>query len=218
MNKNIIWLGLGLVVGAAGGVFGSRNYFKKKFKEYADSEIEDMKQYYDSLAKKASDAQKEYAGETDNYQNETEEEPKKNLDEIREKLKAGHELTTNYAEQYHIKNRPEEEEKAAKAISEMEETVEISNRNKNRPPRIISAEEASNLDNHISSNVLYYYTENELVVDDDENIVDDPERILGDSLIKYDFINSDETIIFVLNYELDACYEIQKVDGFFQVY
>lgn len=88
---------------------------------------------------------------------------------------------------------------------------------KGRKPRIISVEEAANLPEYIETMTLFYYATNDVVVTEDEEVVEDPERIIGDALTKYDFANNDEMRIFVMNYSLDTCYEISKILGSYEV-
>lgn len=94
-----------------------------------------------------------------------------------------------------------------------EEAFEEHQKNKNRPPKIISAEAYGELPAHIDKEVLYFFAQDEMLTDDNEEPVEEPERLVGDSLTKYGFNESDEMIIFVMNYNLDTCYEIQKLDS-----
>ena len=94
-----------------------------------------------------------------------------------------------------------------------EEAFEEHQKNKNRPPKIISAEAYGELPAHIDKEVLYFFAQDEMLTDDNEEPVEEPERLVGDSLTKYGFNESDEMIIFVMNYSLDTCYEIQKLDS-----
>ena len=66
---------------------------------------------------------------------------------------------------------------------------------------------------HIDKEVLYFFAHDEMLTDDNEEPVEEPERLVGDALTKYGFNESDEMIIFVMNYNLDTCYEIQKLDS-----
>lgn len=95
-----------------------------------------------------------------------------------------------------------------------EEAFDDHQRNKNKPPKIISAEAYGGLPAHIEKKVLYLYAYDETVVDEDndDEPLTEPERLIGDALTKYGFIDNDERIIFVMNYALDTCYEIQKID------
>lgn len=94
-----------------------------------------------------------------------------------------------------------------------EQAFDEHQKNKNKPPKIISAEAYSNLPAHIDQEVLYFYAYDEMLCDDNEEPIDEPERLVGDSLTKYGFVDNEERLIFVMNYSLDTCYEIQKVDS-----
>lgn len=97
-------------------------------------------------------------------------------------------------------------------ISPEEEAFDEHQKNKDRPPRIISAEAYSNLPQSIDQGVLYFYAYDEMLCDENEEPVEEPERLVGDALTKYGFVDNDERILFVMNYALDTCYEIQKLD------
>lgn len=88
-------------------------------------------------------------------------------------------------------------------------------KNKNKAPKIISADAYEGLPAHVGKKVLYLYAYDEIVIDEDneDEPVEEPERLIGDALTKYGFIDNDERIIFVMNYAQDTCYEVQKVDA-----
>lgn len=94
-----------------------------------------------------------------------------------------------------------------------EEAFDEHQKNKNRPPRIISADTYSNLPAYIDQEVLYFYAYDEMLCDENEEPIDEPERLVGDALTKYGFMDSEEQIIFVMNYAIDTCYEIQKLEA-----
>ena len=96
-----------------------------------------------------------------------------------------------------------------------EEAFDEHQKNKNKPPKIISAEAYGELPAYIDKKVLYLYSHDEVVVDEDneDDPIDEPERLIVDALTKYDFIDNDERIIFVMNYAQDTCYEVQKVEA-----
>lgn len=94
-----------------------------------------------------------------------------------------------------------------------EEAFEEHQKNKNRPPKIISAEAYGELPAYIDKEILYFFAQDEMLTEDNEEPVEEPERLVGDALTKYGFNENDETIIFVMNYTLDTCYEIQKLDS-----
>lgn len=94
-----------------------------------------------------------------------------------------------------------------------EETFNEHQNNMNKPPKIISAEAYSELPAYITQEVMYYYSHDGMVTDENDELVEEPELLIGDSLTKYGFVDSDERIIFVMNYAIDTCFEIQKVDA-----
>lgn len=94
-----------------------------------------------------------------------------------------------------------------------EEAFEFHQKNKNKPPKIISAEAYSNLPAHIEQGVLYFYSLDEVLADENEEYIEEPEMLIGDALTKYGFIDNDESLIFVMNYATDTCYEIQKIEA-----
>lgn len=153
-------------------------------------------------------------------------------DEIKKKLNKNWEGTTNYAGMYRVKNGYTEEKLAEgqhpldqgedgeedpedEVLTPEEEAFDDYQQNKNRPPKIISAEDYEELPAYVEKNVLYLYAYDEMLVDGDneDEPIDEPERLIGDALTKYDFVDSDERLIFVMNYALNTCYEIQKVDA-----
>lgn len=94
-----------------------------------------------------------------------------------------------------------------------EKAFEDHQKNMNKPPKIISVEDYGNLPAHIDQQVLYFYSYDETLCDENEEIIEEPELLIGDALTKYNFVDSDESCIFVMNYATDTCYEIQKVDA-----
>lgn len=94
-----------------------------------------------------------------------------------------------------------------------EEAFNEHQNNMNKPPKIISAEAYGELPAYITQEVMYYYSHDGMVTDENDELVEEPELLIGDSLTKYGFVDSDEMIIFVMNYAIDTCFEIQKVDA-----
>lgn len=101
--------------------------------------------------------------------------------------------------------------------ADVDEFFKEHQKKKGRKPRIISVEEAANLPEYIESQTLFYYATNEVMTDEDEEVIEDPERLIGDALTKYGFADNDEERIFVMNYQLDTCYEIAKILGSYEV-
>lgn len=108
---------------------------------------------------------------------------------------------------------PDFEDDRVDDTSPEEEAFDEHRKNMNKPPKIISAEAYSNLPAYIEQEVLYFYAYDEVLCDENEEEIEEPAILIGDALTKYDFVDSDERILFVMNYATDTCYEIQKVDA-----
>lgn len=103
-----------------------------------------------------------------------------------------------------------------RAVQEMEKIAYERQENMGKPPRIISIDQVGGLPSYISEECLFYYPESDVLCTEDGAMIDEPGLLVGQALDKYDFRNSDETQIFVLNYQLDTCYDIQKVGGLYE--
>lgn len=241
-TKSIMIFFGGMVSGAAAGVLAVRTYYKKKY-EKDHAALEEYYRGVDKYARQDHDEEEEDDGinspETRPGGRMSPEERR----EIKEKLNRNWEGTTNYAGMYRVKDGHTEQKLAEaqhpldpeegycteseehvndddscsdfkeRVETPEEEAFEDHQKNKNRLPKIISAEAYGELPAHIDKEVLYFFAQDEMLTDDNEEPVEEPERLVGDSLTKYGFNESDEMIIFVMNYNLDTCYEIQKLDS-----
>lgn len=90
------------------------------------------------------------------------------------------------------------------------EADEYHEKNKQRPPRIISVDDLEDLPSSYGEEILYYYPEGDYVTDEDDNVIEDYRRILGDCIQKFHFDTSEEDDIFIQNFELDSVYEVIK--------
>jgi len=95
----------------------------------------------------------------------------------------------------------------------LEDYLKEKAKRENRTPKIITTDEVDALPAYVDQQVLYYYTYDYQFVDDEDNEINDPERLIGSALDDYGFYDRDDRIIFVMNYSLDTCYEVQKVIG-----
>lgn len=224
--KPILWFLSGVVSGSGVTVLVMREHFRKKYEERADAEIEEMEKFY---AKKVD--------EIIQYFPDNEEDLKfvVKVDED-EETERKEPRTVNYTKMYANKH-PERaelteedlEELAAECESPSEDDVEDESMeaaakratedhraNMHRPPKIISEEALGELPGYIENQTLFYYSLDDTLTDEDDQIIDDPDYLLGDTLDKYNFRESDEKMIFVRNFALDTVYEVQKVDGAFE--
>lgn len=191
--KNLLYFGAGLIIGVAAGLISGKFYFKNKYEEIADNEIKEMEDYYrasDEYARKSKDIEKDIPEEDP----EVEERPKKRK------------VYTDYTSYY---DKAEHEEEIKEAIRRNEELKEI--RKSGKPPKIISQTAVGDLPEEYDEECLLFFALDQTLTDEDENIIDDPDILIGDALTKYDFVDSDEERIYVVNYVLEKVYEIVKV-------
>ena len=203
MKNLLVFLG-GVATGVAGGVLATKQYFKKKYQEEADTEIDEMDQYF----------KKKY-------------EDLLNLFDEEEKIeeptveKKSHKEKTQYDKAYHGANDLTDEEKEdLDSLLENPTDEEIGEAmtkehlaNKNRSPRIISEESLADIPPYFDQKVLFFYRLDDVVTDEEDEVIDDPDYLLGDCLDKYNFRESDEKLIFVQNFALDTVYEVQKINA-----
>lgn len=231
LNKPIIFVG-GLIIGAAGGVLSTMAYFKNKYNKIADQQIREMEEYYhnrDTYARPSGDDLAEDDAEINPVNEDRSAGPlsQEAREQIKEKLMRNHEITTNYAKVYEekhpdlyneptggyseIKRGADEEAEEEKDL--IDEVNEEHQKHKFDPPRIITEEEYSALPPHIDTQVLYFYHDDETLVDDEDDVIEDPAVLIGSALNDSGFIDSDDTMLFVYHPGLDTAYEIQRVDG-----
>lgn len=236
-TKNILLFVSGLVIGGAAGVFGSMKYFQNKYQKRYEEDHAALEEYYHRIDEYAREEHPIEENEVNPINIEGESRPGGRMSaeeraEVKAKLNRNWEGTTNYAGMYREKNGYTEEKLAEGEHpldqgengeedpedgipSADEEAFDEHQKNKHKKPRIINEQTFSDLPAYISKQVLYFYAYDEVLVDEDDedNQITDPESLIGDALTKYGFADNDERIIFVMNYGLDAAYEIQKVDA-----
>lgn len=211
----------GLAIGAAGGVTGCYLVLKKRFdRMYADLQ----NQMYDELDRRMEEfyeQHEEYLRESDD---------REILSDINaEEEDGGYQKYQNaYRPTGRVPYQNEEDVAASDAEQtianeEYESTPELDreaferrNRDKRKQPRLITDQAFAELDQSIEKAVLLYYTENGVICDENDIPLEDPERFVGNCLDKYSFGSSDEKLVFIMNYELDTCYEVQKIQGFYE--
>lgn len=243
-RDNVLFLLGGLFVGAAGGAFGAKLYLDKKYQERYDQQIAEMEEYYGKtdeykrvLDEETDGVQVNPTGDGQNLNREDGILSDEERSRIKERLKYNYDKTTNYAAQYRKYDsagtetsdgrsldpadfeHPLDDDEEAEMIYGSTEEAEMNEdhqANRGRAPKIISADDAAALPGHIENVTLYFYDEDEILCDEETREIDDPEMLIGDALTKYGFNQSDERIIFVMNYSLDTCYEIQKINGAFR--
>lgn len=220
-TRDIIIFLSGLAGGAGIATLISKTYYKNKYSKIADEQIAEMEEYYGRSDEYVRGISEE--GEQVNPSGDIEDEdaymeygnmtPEQKA-EIREKLQRNNRETANYAAMYKgaaIDDAVKEELGKDELESQEQEAHEEHEKNKNRPPKIISAEALGEVPAHYEERDLLFYMYDEIVTDDEDNVIEEPERLIGDAIDKYGFRSNDETMIFVQNFELSAVYTVQKV-------
>lgn len=221
----MIKMALSFVAGLAVG--GGITYYivKKKF----DKDVQDLMDYYKNI-----DKYRRVEHEEEKSYDEAEERPpvmsKEERDEMRRIQRENRELDkekVNYSGMYKAKDgytenclsegeypkEDDEEPEDDAVISPEQQAHEEHQRDRNKAPRIISAEDAADLGSYYDHQVLYFYALDETLATEDGEVLDNVEYFVGDALTKYNFIDNDEKEIFVVNYAMVTCYEISKVNG-----
>ncbi len=204
--KSILLFISGASIGVVSGVFIAKKCFENKYRLKYESDYLALAEYYRRTDEYARDDTKKEENDSTFCQGMGDKEYKKKVKSFLERKEEKVDYTKFY---------DDSEDGSMQSIPiEDEEAFDEHQKNKDKPPRIISSETYSELPASVDKSVLYFYTYDETLCDGDtEDVIQDPETFIGDALTKYDFIDSPERVIFVMNYRLNTCYEIQKVDA-----
>lgn len=208
--KNVLYLAGGLLVGGGAGVFGSRQYFKKKYSKIADQQIKEMETYYgvaDQYARpkvKVVDLDEEPHAENGRDQGVLSSEQR---NEMRDWMKDRHVEKVDYTQKY----RGAQVDPAEEHPDEDDGVEVVIPPRSSQPPHIVSEEDLGELPNYIDHQILEYYTYNDTLLEEQsEEMIENPEQLLGDCLEQGFLDDDDEVTLFVLNEELDTVYEVTK--------
>lgn len=212
MNKGLYFL-FGTLTGVLVGGVSTYLYMRKKVDDVTD-EINNLVEEYglasDYECNEVNPVDDEEKGEGSGLS-------LQDKVEIKQRLEKNYEKTTDYASMYKAMNydhpldddeEPEEEYEDEEAALE---ATEAHNKNKDKAPKIISAEAVGDLDSYIENETLFYYKDDGVLTTEADEEIQDPAYYIGDALTKYGFADNDEDVIHVINYALDTHYEIQKV-------
>lgn len=225
-HTNIIFFIGGAVIGALGGFFGAKLHYQKVYEDYANETIDAMKEVMYGTAKD-EEVLDEEEEESINPVRWTDEKAA----EVHERLERNRQ-GTNYAAMYgKMKHKEEitneetddedtedpEDDDSETEDPELEAFIQRREASKGRKPHLISADKAHDLSAGIDMIELQFYDVDNVLADaDTEERISDVEWIVGDCLRKYGFIDSDEKVIYVMNDELDTCYEIMRIDASYE--
>lgn len=219
MNKmKCLYFGGGFLAGAAVVGIAEGLYFRKKFREIVKELTENVSAELADKYIRKDDEEKELQEDLVEIANSR---AKVTRADIPGQSEESH---TDYRGMYKYENDEfEDGKKLAEELEEeeKEETPEEEadnwhDKNKDRKPEIMSLEATGELPPFVDGCTLFIYTDNEIVTDEDGVVMEDYERLLGDCLEESQFIYTDDQQMFVMNYELDTLYDIQKVWGAYE--
>lgn len=220
MKQVLFGFGGLLIGGLLGGFIGYKVGYKKAysiFGEEADQALRDYQRTADTDSQGVPGSENQNVNVSENSREAaraTESNPSKTDYTAFYGQKGVTEDGTEYVDVSEVENdHPSDDERA---VQEAEKIAEERRENMGKPPRIISIDQAGNLPAYVNSECLFYYPESDVLCTEDGDMIDEPGLLVGQALDKYDFRGSEETQIFVMNYQLDTCYDIQKVGGLYE--
>lgn len=239
MNKKFIYILSGMVVGGCIGSVCSFLYLKKSFEEDEKKLNDDIEKYKSNMCNtckmRETIVNSILKADTDEYNavledaNKTKETGKKvnysamangSNKEVANMYNNLASQTVNdiygrLAEEEH----PEDDEPADEDMDDIVNAEDFEKEKKMGPgPKIIKASEYGE-DPKLDCKQLIYYTDDETLATEEDEIVDDVSGLIGDALTKYGFINNDgEDSIYVRNERRGTDYEIIKVHGSYSYY
>lgn len=189
MNKTILAFGAGLAVGIGGTYF----YLKQKYEEKLSEQIQEVRKHYQEKQEKAKPKEEK----DEKFANRFEEAEERGKDRI---------TYESIAKRYQGSDKspvdPAEQESPPEDKPEMEIFT-------------ISEEEMETYDN-FEDITLTYYAEDDILCDDQEQVIEDPEVVIGDALTKFGLKSGYPDTVFVINKRVRAIFEVLMVEGSYQ--
>ena len=231
---------LGTVFGGSTAGIGVYGYMKRKY----EKELDELHARLDSILAPVPEEEDDVPSEYKRVKKEEpkdadEEAPKLTKDDmnkIREKLRRNNAETIAYSKMYEspkdivdaqadadaengepIPGEEESEEPEKGSEAKVTNIFEEVKKGKARAPRIVKESEVDA--NPEGWDVIALFLYNDGTITNEEDVVYDDEmkqKMLGNCLTKYDFVNSEEKLIYVQCFEMNAFYEINKFDKAFE--
>lgn len=197
MNKTFLAFGVGLAVGIGGAYF----YLKQKYEEKLSEQIQEVRRHYQE--KQEQSKLKEEKNEK--FASRFEEAEERGKDRI-----AYEAIAKRYQESDKMrilgfdKTPVDPAEQESPPEDEPEEEIFT-----------VSEEEMETYDNFEDIS-LTYYAEDDILCDDQEQVIEDPEAIIGDALTKFRVKSGYPDTLFVINKRVRAIFEVLMVEGSYQ--
>lgn len=196
--KNMIFGLLGSVIGFVGG------YFVGKIRTERQNELlkERLDEYYDISEGycRSTIKEKESTENSETIKNED-----LSFQNGNKKEKKNHEYT-DYSSMYHTEKKSSTNETKTDA----ELAVEDHEKNRDKEPKIIQSSDLEGVPRYVDRQTLYYYIYDHTLTDEDDNIIDDPETLLGTTLEDSEFMDNEDEVLCVRNFQTDCVYIVQK--------
>lgn len=233
MIKEILIFGGGLIVGAAGGIIGTRMMLKKKYEDKYDEEIqktldkhfkEQKKQHEENVTVKSSLNDKTVAEDVETVLKSMAEKAKKNQNvdytAYSEGIEAPDDMIVkpekSIVEPEDADDEDDEDEVSAwdeqfeaNYIRGLKESVEMESHRHDRP-KIIKHSQYGEYGTLTQAPLIYYQEDDTLVDPESDEVVEDLDLYVGNCLDKYGFRRNAESVLYVRNMFLGYDFEITK--------
>lgn len=190
MNKTFLSFGVGLAVGIGTTYF----YLKRKYEEKLSEQIQEVRKHYQEKQKQSKPKEEKDEKFTNRFE-EAEERGKDRIayESIAKRYQGSDEdRPIDPVEQ----ESPPEDEPEEEIFTVTEEEMEI-------------YDNFENID-------LTYYAEDDILCDDQEQVIEDPEAIIGDALTKFGVESDYPDTVYVINERVRAIFEVLMVEGSYQ--
>lgn len=189
MNKTFLAFGAGLAVGIGGTYF----YLKQKYEEKLSEQIQEVRKHYQEKQKKPKSKEKK----DEKFANRFEESEERGKDRI---------AYESIAKRYQGSDKSPVDPAEQESPPEDEPEEEIFT---------VTEEEMETYDNFEDID-LTYYAEDDILCDDQEQVIEDPEAIIGDALTKFGVKSGYPDTVYVINKRVRAIFEVLMVEGSYQ--
>lgn len=197
MNKTFFAFGAGLAVGIGATYF----YLKQKYEEKLSEQIQEVRKHYQEKQEKPKSKEEK----DEKFARRFEEAEERGKDRI-----AYESIAKRYqgSDKMHIlgfdKSPVDPAERESPPEDEPEEEIFT-----------VTEEEMETYDNFEDIN-LTYYAEDDILCDDQEQVIEDPEAIIGDALTKFGVRSRYPDTVYVINKRVRAIFEVLMVEGSYQ--
>lgn len=189
-NKTFLAFSAGLAVGVGGTYF----YLKKKYEEKLSDQIQEIRKHYQEKQEQSKPKEEK----DEKFANRFEEAEERGKDRIAY-------------------------ESIAKRYQGSDEQCPVDPAEQESPPEdepeeeifTVTEEEMETYDNFEDIS-LTYYAEDDILCDDQEQVIEDPEAIIGDALTKFGVKSGYPDTVYVINKRVRAIFEVLMVEGSYQ--